>query len=135
MLIWSTQKFDLFLIRPASFSSSSKHSASKTSCCNNLFEFLINFGTLADTRDSSWDPESLQALFSLLLVSYKAQRGKEIEISYGDIKPIDPIYCHHFHFPLYAIISLHPQNTYLPVMIKIAIIRIIHLSRNSILLL
>ena len=29
------------------------------------------------------------------------QRGK-IEISYGDIKPIDPIYCHHFPFPVPA---------------------------------
>ena len=87
-----------------------KHHPAKKSCFHNLSKFLINFGTLANTRDSSWDPESLQALFSLLLVSYKAQRGKEIEISYGDIKPIDPIYCHHFHFPQYAIISLHPQK-------------------------
>ena len=41
---------------------------------------------------------------------YKKREGGEIEISYGDIKPIDPIYCHHFHFPQYAIISLHPQK-------------------------
>ena len=40
--------------------------------------------------------ETLESLQAYYTYTKSRERGEEeIEISYGDIKPIDPIYCHH----------------------------------------